>query len=281
MSDNKNSKTIGLVAGNRRLPFQFAEFAKRSGWDLHVIGLKGEVDEKLKDEVAPGRYTEFHVNEISKGIQFLKRQGIDEIVFIGGCARAKFTFNLDLVKVLARLLFMKNKHKGVFTIILSMFEKGGIKVRAIQDLMPELLIGEGSLGSVKPSDDDIAAFQKNLPAILDYTRSGVGQAVIIYKGEILAYEGFKGTDDLVRRATAKRSELGGTTGGVMAKIMEPGQDGRIDFPVVGTMTVETLSKYGIDGVFVEAGGAIADDIADTVKVADAKGVFVYGVGINS
>jgi len=244
------------------------------------MGLIGEVDEKLKDEVAPERYTEFYVNEISKGIKFLKEQGIGEIVFIGGCARAKFTFNFDLVKVLSRLVFMKNKHKGIFTIVLSMFEKGGIKVRAIQDLMPELLIGKGSLGKIKPSDEDIAAFRKNLPTILDYTRTGVGQAVVIYNGEILAYEGFKGTDDLVQRATAKRHERGGTTGGFMAKIMEPGQDGRIDFPVVGSITVETLAKYGIDGVFVEVGGAIADDIADTVKVADEKGLFVYGVTIS-
>jgi len=65
----------------------------------------------------------------------------------------------------------------------------------------------------------------------------------------------------------------------MAKIMEPGQDERVDLPVVGTGTVETLAKYGIDGVIVEAGRTIVDDMADTIKIADEKGIFVYGLKI--
>jgi len=54
---------------------------------------------------------------------------------------------------------------------------------------------------------------------------------------------------------------------------------RVDLPVVGTGTVETLARYGIDGVVVEAGRTIVDDMADTIKLADEKNVFVYGVKI--
>jgi DUF1009 family protein len=280
MSGTDNSKTpVGLIAGNRRLPFQFAEWAKRSGRELYIAGIRGEVDEKLKGEVPAGRYREFYVTDISKVIKYFKANGVSEVVMIGGIAHAKLRPSLDVAKILARLLFMKNRHKGVFTIILSMFDRKGVKIRAIQDLMPELLIGEGPLGGVKPSEDDIDAFWKILGTILDYTRTGEGQAVIIYKGEILAYENIRGTDDIVRRAVSKRRERGGGSGGIMAKIMEPGQDERVDLPVVGTGTVETLAKYGISGVVVEAGRTIADDVSDTIKLADELGVFVYGVKI--
>jgi DUF1009 family protein len=257
----------------------FAEWAKRSGRELYVAGIKGEVDYGLKAAVGEARYKEFCVTEISRVIKYFKKRGVSEVVMIGGIARAKLKFNFDVLKIILRLLFMKNKHKGVFTIILSMFDRSGVKVRAIQDLMPELLIGEGSLGKAKPSDDDIAAFKKNLETILDYTRTGDGQAVIIYKGEIIAYENIKGTDDIIARATAKRRELGADRGGIMAKIMEPGQDERIDLPVVGTGTVEVLAKYRIDGVFVEANRTIVDDMADTIALADEKNVFIYGVRI--
>ena len=273
---NQNQK-IALIAGNRRLPFQFADWAKRNGRDLYIVGVKGEVDGALKNEVGAGRYKELCVNEISQTIKFCKKNGIEEVVMIGGIAKAKLKFNLDIVKLALRLLFIKNKHKGVFSILLSMFEKAGIKIRSIQEFMPELLIGEGALGKIKPKSEDIDAFHKNWGTILDYIRTGDGQAVIIYKGEILAYENFKGTDDIARRGAAKRAEMGAQSGGIMAKIMEPGQDGRLDLPVVGTGTVETLAKYGFDGIVVEAGRVITDDTADTIKLADEKGVFVYGV----
>ncbi|MDR0306339.1 MAG: UDP-2,3-diacylglucosamine diphosphatase LpxI [Chitinispirillales bacterium] len=274
-----SNKKIGLIAGNKRLPFQFTDWAKRHGRDLYIIGIKGEVDEKLKNEVAADRYRDFYVCEISKSAKFLKQNGIDEIVMIGGVAAAKLKLNIDIIKIAFRLLFMKNKHKGVFTIILSMFEKGGVKVRAIQDFMTDLIIGEGSLGKIKPKEEDIAGFNKNLTKILDYIGTGSGQAVIIYKEEIIAYENFKGTDDTARRAAAKRAEMGAKSGGVMVKIMEPGQDSRVDLPVVGTKTIETIAKYGFDGVIVEAQRAITDNTADTIKLANEKGIFVYGVRI--
>ncbi|MDR2881206.1 MAG: UDP-2,3-diacylglucosamine diphosphatase LpxI [Azoarcus sp.] len=279
MKNDDNKTAIGLVAGSRRLPFQFTDWAKRSGYDLYIVGIKGEVDEKLKNEVGEGRYREFYVTEITKVIDFFKAYKVNEVVMIGGIARAKLKITFDLVKVVARLMFMKNKHKGVFTVILSMFDKRDLKVRAIQDFMPELLIREGSLGKANPTEDDLAAFNKNFPAILNYIRTGTGQAIIIYKGEILSFENIKGTDDMIARATAKRCKLGASSGGIMAKIMEPGQDNRLDLPVVGTGTIEILAKNGIDGVIVEAGRTIVDDMSDTIKLADEKNVFVYGLKI--
>ncbi|MDR0331341.1 MAG: UDP-2,3-diacylglucosamine diphosphatase LpxI [Chitinispirillales bacterium] len=270
-------RKIGLIAGNRRLPFQFAAWAKREGHDLYIAGINGEVDENLRGEVARDRYRDFYATEISKVIRFFKESGVADVVMIGGIAKAKLKPTLDAAKILARLAFMKNKHKGVFTVILSMFDAGGLRVRPIQELMPELLIGEGALGKARPADGDIDAFNKNWNTMLKYIRTGEGQAVIIYKGEILAYENIKGTDDLVKRAVAKRREYGGGSGGIMAKIMEPGQDDRVDLPVVGTGTLEAISKYGISGVVVEAGRTIVDDMGDTVKMADDLGVFVYGV----
>jgi len=268
---------IGLIAGNRRLPFQFADWAKRKGYRLFIAGIKGEADAALRNETDGADYEEFYVTQISKVIKFFKRKGVRDVVMIGGIAKAKIKPTLDLAKIIARLLVMKNKHKGLFTIIMSMFDRGGLTVKSIQSVMPELLIGEGALGKVTPADGDVKAFEKNWETILKYIRTGAGQAVIIYKGEIIACENVKGTDDIVKRAAAKRRELGGGSGGFMAKIMEPGQDDRVDLPVVGTGTLETIAKYGFKGVIVEAGRTIADDVADTIALADKLGVFVYGV----
>jgi len=281
MSEDKTDAPIGLVAGNRSLPFRFAAWAGRSGRSLFIVGIRGEADARLAETVGAGHYREFYATDLSGMMRYFIRNGVKEVVMIGGIARAKIRPSLDLVKVALRLLFMKNKHKGLFTIVLSMFDKKGLKFRPIQEFMPELLIGAGALGKIKPSEEDIAAFDKNLGTILDYIRTGEGQAVIIHNGEILAYENIKGTDDLAKRATEKRCMMGAESGGFMAKIMEPGQDGRADLPVVGTGTVETLAKYGISGVFVEAGRTIADDVGETAELADRLGVFVYGVTLSA
>jgi len=277
MTTNVNAPKIGLIAGNRRLPFQFADWAKSKGYDLYIAGIKGEAENNLRNEIDSAKYEEFYVTQISKVIKFFKRNGVKDVVMIGGIAKAKIKPTLDLAKIVARLLLMRNKHKGLFTIIMSMFDRSGLTVKSIQSVMPELLIGEGALGKVSPRDEDVEAFRKNWDAIHKYIRTGEGQAVIIYKGEIIAYENVKGTDDIVRRAVAKRRELGGGSGGIMAKIMEPGQDDRVDLPVVGTGTLETIAKYGFTGVIVEAGRTIVDDMADTIALADKLGVFVYGV----
>ncbi|MDR2693128.1 MAG: UDP-2,3-diacylglucosamine diphosphatase LpxI [Chitinispirillales bacterium] len=277
MTTNGNVPKIGLIAGNRRLPFQFADWAKRKGYALYIAGIKGEVDNSLRNETDGAGYEEFYVTQISKVIKFFKRNGVKDVVMIGGIAKAKIRPTLDLAKIIARLLVMKNRHKGLFTIIMSMFDRSGLTVKSIQSVMPELLIGTGALGKVAPRDEDVEAFRKNWDTILKYIRTGVGQAVIIYKGEIIAFENVKGTDDIVKRAVAKRRELGGGSGGFMAKIMEPGQDDRVDLPVVGTGTLETIAKYDITGVIVEAGRTIVDDMADTIALADKLGVFVYGI----
>jgi DUF1009 family protein len=277
MPNNGSAPKIGLIAGNRRLPFQFAEWAKRKGYALYIAGIKGEAEPGLRDEAGGGKYEEFCVTQISKVINFFKSNGVKDVVMIGGIAKAKIKPTLDLAKILARLLFMKNRHKGLFTIIMSMFDRSGLAVKSIQSVMPELLIGPGALGKVTPADGDLDAFRKNWETILKYIRTGAGQAVIIYKGEIIAYENVKGTDDIVKRAVSKRRERGGGSGGIMAKIMEPGQDDRVDLPVVGTGTLETIAKYGLSGVIVEAGRTIVDDMADTIALADKLGVFVYGV----
>jgi DUF1009 family protein len=277
MPNPDNARKIGLIAGNRRLPFQFAGWAKSKGLDLYIAGIKGEAEQSLRDEAGSGKYEEFYVTQISKVIKFFKRNGVKDVVMIGGIAKAKIKPTLDLAKIVARVLFMKNRHKGLFTVIMSMFDRSGLAVKSIQSVMPELLIGPGALGKASPSEEDIGAFKSNWETILKYIRTGAGQAVIIYKGEILAFENVKGTDDLVKRAVAKRRERGGGSGGIMAKIMEPGQDDRVDLPVVGTGTLETIAKYGISGVIVEAGRTIVDDMADTIALADKLGVFVYGI----
>jgi DUF1009 family protein len=247
---------------------------------LYVIGIKGSVNVNLKKEILSDKYQEFYVSEISKSMKYFKDKNINEIILIGGIAKARIKISLDLIIVFLRLLFIKNKHRGVFDMILSTLIKNGFTVNSIQDYIPELLIGEGSLGDIHPSTADISAFYENKKKIIDYTHSGSGQSVIIHNSKIIAYEGIRGTDNLIKKAMKKIEKIDNKTGGFLVKIMEPGQNKCIDFPVVGTGTIKVLSKYKLDGVIVEAGRSITDDTAETIKIANEKGIFVFGINLN-
>jgi DUF1009 family protein len=63
----------------------------------------------------------------------------------------------------------------------------------------------------------------------------------------------------------------------LVKLAKPGQDRRVDLPTIGLTTVESVARAGLKGLAVEAGHTLILDRAALVAVADAAGVFVYGI----
>ena len=63
-------------------------------------------------------------------------------------------------------------------------------------------------------------------------------------GTVIAVEGAEGTDALV---------AGHRSGGILFKAPKPGQDRRIDLPVIGTETARRAVAAGLDGLVIGAG----------------------------
>jgi hypothetical protein len=69
-------------------------------------------------------------------------------------------------------------------------------------------------------------------------------------------------------------------GGVLVKLVKPGQDRRADLPTVGPGTIRAAAAAGLRGVAFEAGGTLLADREAAVAAADAAGVFLLGVDPN-
>ena len=105
----------------------------------------------------------------------------------------------------------------------------------------------------------------------------VGQGCVVQQGIVLAVEAIEGTDAMLTRARTLRRP---GAGGVLVKLVKPGQERRADLPTVGPGTIRAGVAAGLRGVAFEAGGTILTDREATVAAADAAGVFLLGVDPN-
>jgi hypothetical protein len=102
----------------------------------------------------------------------------------------------------------------------------------------------------------------------------VGQGCVVQQGVVLAVEAAEGTDAMLARCgTVALPGLGG----VLVKLVKPGQERRADLPTVGPETVRGAVAAGLRGIAFEAGGTILAVREATVAAADAAGVFLLGL----
>ena len=102
----------------------------------------------------------------------------------------------------------------------------------------------------------------------------VGQGCVVQQGIVLAVEAAEGTDAMLARCA-------GLTwpgpGGVLVKLVKPGQDRRTDLPTIGPDTIRGAVAAGLRGVAFEAGGTILAQRIEAIAAADAAGLFLLGL----
>ncbi len=91
---------------------------------------------------------------------------------------------------------------------------------------------------------------------------------------MLAAEAIEGTDAMLARAAGF---VRPGPGGVLVKLVKPGQDRRADLPTIGPGTMRAAAAAGLRGVAFEAGGTLLTDRAACIEAADAAGLFLIGI----
>ncbi len=140
-----------------------------------------------------------------------------------------------------------------------LLEQEGFRLLGAHEVAPEILMPEGTLGHMQPSERDRA----DIALGLDYLHAAgpfdIGQAVVVAGRHILAVEAIEGTDQMLERVATLRANgrLRASAGtGVLVKAPKPGQDRRFDLPTIGPQTVENAARAGLAGIAVVAGATI-------------------------
>lgn len=266
-----------ILAGGGRFPFLVAEAALAAGRPVTVAALIGEADPAIA--ALPHRW--IGRGQVTTFFRLARAVGARDMVFIGAIRQRRLpTFaEIDfggIWNLLWNWRLLMRGDDGVLRRLARFFEANGLRVCGAAEIAPDLLVRAGAMGALAPAAADLADVALGLDAARALGRRDLGQAVIAADGRVVAEEDRRGTDAMVAAFGAPHSAAAARAG-VLIKCPKPTQDRRLDMPAIGPDTVRTAAAAGLRGIAVEAGGTLVADRAEVVRLADALGLFVWGV----
>ena len=247
---NTTTAPLGLIAGNRSLPLEFARQARAAGVKrLVAVAVEKETDPALASLVDDIVWLK--VGQLSKMISAFADRGVKQCVMVGQIA-PKHLFDLRPDLRTMSLLFRlkeKNAHT-IFGAIADELKKDGVELIEATPWLKPLMPGAGFHLGPKLSEGQRADVEFGFRIAKEVSRLEIGQLVVVKNGTVLAVEGFEGTDQCLARG----GELAGRDGDAVAvKVAKPRHDMRFDIPCIGSQTLETCARAGVFVLALEAG----------------------------
>ena len=270
-----NSGPLGILAGGGPFPGRVAQAAARAGRTVFIVGFEGFAEASVI-----GHFPHAYVRLGAAGqmLQHLRAQGCRDLVLVGPVRRPSLltlrpdTEGMRIVARIGRAAFAGDD--GLLAAVVQVLAEEGFHVIGAHEILTEALAPAGLLGHVQPDAQAAGDIARGVAVVRALGGVDVGQACVVQLGCVLAVEAIEGTDQMMAR-TAALARPG--PGGVLVKLVKPGQDRRADLPTIGPRTIEGAHAAGLRGVALEAGGTLVTDLAACVAAADRLGVFLLGL----
>jgi DUF1009 family protein len=265
-------KKIGLIAGNRRFPFLFAEAARMKGYSVVAVAIKGDTSPVLRRHV--DRIHWLRLAEFRKMLDVFKSEGINKVVMAGQVSPHRL-FSKEMRSPDLKELFSRVKDwraNTIFRAIADELQEAGLELLDSTTFLDDYLPEKGVLTRKKPDagqkeDIDFGFALAKKVALLD-----IGLSVGVKNKAIVAVEALEGTDNLIRRAG--KIARGGVS---IVKVSRPNQDNRFDIPVIGLGTIQTLISSRAACMAIEAKKTLFIDMPQSLALADRKGIIIVSV----
>lgn len=242
--------SIGLIAGSRSLPLDFARLARAAGVKRIVaVAAEGETDPaiaSLVDEVVW-----LNVGQLGKMINTFTSRGIKHCVMAGQLApKNLFDLRPDL-RAMGILFKLKEKNAHtLFGAVADELKKDGVELIEATPWLAPLMPQTGFALGPKLSEDQKADVEFGFKIAKETSRLEIGQLAVVKNGAVLAVEAFEGTD----KCLARGGELAGKNGGAVAvKVAKVNHDMRFDIPCIGAQTFATCAAAKISVLALESG----------------------------
>jgi UDP-2,3-diacylglucosamine hydrolase len=243
-------ESLGLIAGNRSLPLEFARQARASGVKRIVaVAFENETEPALAPLV--DEIVWLKVGQLSKMISAFTVRGIRQCVMVGQIApKNLFDFRPDLRAMGLWLRLPEKNAHTIFGAIADELKKDGVELVDATPWLKPLMPAAGFHLGPPLSDAQRADVEFGFRIAKEVSRLEIGQTVVVKNGAVLAVEGFEGTDTCLARG----GELAGKDGGAVAvKVAKSNHDMRFDIPCVGASTIEVCAAARIPVLVLEAG----------------------------
>ncbi len=268
---NTATAILGLIAGNRSLPLEFARQARAAGVKrLVAVAVADETDPALASLVDDIVWLK--VGQLSRMISAFVERGVKQCVMVGQIA-PKHLFDLrpDLraMSVLFRLK-EKNAHT-IFGAVADELRKDGIELIEATPWLKPLMPGAGFHLGPELTGEQRADVEFGFRIAKEISRLEIGQTVVVKNGTVLAVEGFEGTDRCLERGGGLAGKAGGATA---VKVAKARHDMRFDIPCIGLQTLETCARAGIAVLALEAGKTLLLEREACESLAKKSGISV-------
>jgi len=272
---NLAPESIGLIAGNRSLPLEFARLARAAGVKRIVAAAaEGETDPALAPLVDDIVWMK--VGQLGKMISTFTDRGIKQCVMLGQLApKNLFDFRPDLraMGILFRLK-EKNAHT-LFGAVADELKKDGVDLIDPTPWLAPLMPQTGFALGPKLSDTQKSDLEFGFKIAKESSRLEIGQLAVVKNGTVLAVEGFEGTD----KCLARGGELAGKDGGAVAvKVAKLGHDMRFDIPCIGLQTLQTCAASGVAVLALESGKTLLLEREACAELAKKNKMSVTAIG---
>lgn len=257
---------VGLVAGSGTLPRELARRLRASGRRVVCVQLEGDPAQLVE---LCDRHESVPVTRALDALAVFQEEGVRELVLAGKVDKLRALRGGPVAKELTGR--RDGRDPELWRVVRRLLEDRGFSVLAPAALVPDLVAREGPVAGRAPTDREREDLALGFRVARLVAAAGVGQAVAVRDGVVLAVEAAEGTDEMVRRCSAFGP------GAVVVKVAWPHADPRFDPPVVGPDTLAAMREAGATALGVEAGATLLLDLPALRAAARDLDVAVIGL----
>ena len=268
----------GILAGGGMLPGRVAAAAAAAGREVFLLGLEGFAEASV---LAPWPHATVRIGAAGRILALLREHGCRDLVLVGPVRRPSL---LDLRPDAegARLLTRIGRaafagDDGLLAAVVRVLGEEGFRILGAHDILTEAVGPKGLLSRSRADAAAMADIARGVKVARALGAVDVGQCCVVQQGIVLAAEAAEGTDAMLARAATLRWP---GPGGVLVKLVKPGQDRRADLPTIGVGTIRAAAAAGLRGVAFEAHGTLLAEREAVVAAADEAGLFLLGIDPN-
>jgi UDP-2,3-diacylglucosamine hydrolase len=272
---SEQRRRLGILAGGGALPGKVAAAARAAGREVFLVGLEGFADPSV---LAPWKHAMARLGAGGRILSLLRAEGCEDLVLVGPVRRPSL---LDLrpdaegARIVARVgRAAFGGDDGLLAAVVRVLGEEGFRVLGAHEILTEAVAPKGLLTAAAPDAQASVDVARGVEVARALGAVDVGQSCVVQQGIVLAVEAAEGTDAMLARVGTLRRP---GPGGVLVKLVKPGQDRRADLPTIGPDTVLAAAAAGLRGIAFEAGGTILAERPAMVAEAERTGLFLLGL----
>ncbi len=265
-------RPLALIAGQGVYPILVAKAARAAGMTVKLVAFEEETAPELLASFAPADQRLIKVGQLGAMLKALKEFGAGYALMAGQITPRRLFRGLhpDLKATRILLSLKRRNAETIFGAIAKEIEELGIALLDARAFLDSQLASTGCMTGKKfPIESDY--LEHGVHIARECARLDIGQGCVVRKGTVLAVEAFEGTDEMLRRAGAFKTDET-----LFVKTVKTRQDWRFDVPCFGLRTLETMRDARIAAAALEAGKVIILEKDAVLEQAKAWGIALFG-----